>query len=223
MTGPPGTMTRISAGFRALTSDTRLSCEHSARRPGPLPEPPWPPRAGTRAAIRSRRQPTPPARTSHSGVTHKHLLLADDACDMCKDVADDGDIPLDAPFSAGGVLGQIHPGDRCAPAPSGVNVKPPLADLGKASGHAAPRARAGWISLDIPDGTITPVPGGVTNHHITVVYLGPDVDDDAFARVCQRAADAAVAMPGPLFGAIKGVGSFPPSDGSDGKVPAWAG
>src|ERR1039457_3816907 len=157
------------------------------------------------------------------GVTHKHLLLADGACDMCKDAAEDGDIPLDAPFSSGGVLGLSHPQDRCCPGPAGVNVEPPLADLGKASGHAAPRARAGWISLDIPDGTITPVPGGVTNHHITVVYLGPDVDDDAFARVCQRAADAAVAMPGPLFGAIKGVGSFPPSDGSDGKVPAWAG
>src|ERR1017187_1484679 len=156
------------------------------------------------------------------GVTHKHLLLADDACDMCLDVADDGDIPLDAPFSAGGVLGQIHPGDRCAPAPSGVNVKPPLADLGKAQGYSL-NPRSGMISLDVPEGTIDPVPGGVTDHHITVVYLGPDVDDDAFARVCQRAADAAAAMPGPLFGAIKGVGSFPPSDGSDGKVPAWAG
>jgi hypothetical protein len=156
------------------------------------------------------------------GVTHKHLLLADDACDMCLDVADDGDIPLDAPFSAGGVLGQIHPGDRCAPAPSGVNVKPPLADLGKASGHAAPRARAGWISLDIPDGTITPVPGGVTNHHITIAYLGPDIDDDAFAEACQRAASAAAAMPGPLTGTVGGVGAFPPSASSGGKVPAFA-
>jgi len=33
------------------------------------------------------------------------------------------------------------------------------------------------ISLDLPDGIITPVPGGVTDTlHITVVYLGPDVD-----------------------------------------------
>ena len=79
------------------------------------------------------------------------------------------------------------------------------------------------ISLDIPEGAITPVPGGVTDHHITVVYLGPDVDDDAFAAACQRAAIAAAGMPGPLLGAIKGVGTFPPSDGSDGKVPAWAG
>src|ERR1035441_710343 len=71
------------------------------------------------------------------GVTHKHLLLADDACDMCLDVADDGDIPLDAPFSSGGVLGLSHPGDRCCPGPAGVNVSPPLADLGKAAEPAA--------------------------------------------------------------------------------------
>ena len=34
------------------------------------------------------------------GITHKHLLLSPDACDICKDAAEDGDIPLDAPFSA---------------------------------------------------------------------------------------------------------------------------
>src|ERR1039457_3009901 len=104
------------------------------------------------------------------GVTHKHLLLADDACDMCLDVADDGDIPLDAPFSSGGVLGLSHPGDRCCPGPAGVNVKPPLADLGKAQGYSL-NPRSGWISLDVPEGTIDPVPGGVTDHHITIVYL----------------------------------------------------
>ena len=43
------------------------------------------------------------------GVTHKHLLPSPGACDECLDVADDGDIPLDAPFSAGGVLGLVHP------------------------------------------------------------------------------------------------------------------
>src|SRR5260370_10973631 len=53
-------MTRISARFLAPASDTRLSCGHSARRRGHLPERPWQPPAGTRPAIPSRRQPTPP-------------------------------------------------------------------------------------------------------------------------------------------------------------------
>jgi hypothetical protein len=57
-TGLLGTMTRISAGFLALASVTRLSCEHSARRRGHLPERRRQPRAGTRPAIRSRRQAT---------------------------------------------------------------------------------------------------------------------------------------------------------------------
>jgi 8-oxo-dGTP pyrophosphatase MutT (NUDIX family)/2'-5' RNA ligase len=156
------------------------------------------------------------------GVQYKHLLLSPGACDICKDAAEDGDIPLDAPFSSGGILGLSHPGDRCCPAPSWADVEPPLADLGKASGYTL-NSRSGMISLDVPEGTITPVPGGVTDHHITVVYLGPDVDDDAFATSCQRVAIAAAQMPGPLAGAISGLGTFPPSDSSDGKVPAWAG
>jgi 8-oxo-dGTP pyrophosphatase MutT (NUDIX family) len=49
-------------------------------------------------------------------------------------VADDGDIPLDAPFSAGGVIGTVHPACRCVPAPAGIEAEPPLADLGKADG-----------------------------------------------------------------------------------------
>ena len=74
------------------------------------------------------------------GVTHKHLLLADGACDLCKDAAEDGIIPLDAPFSSGGVLGLSHPGDRCVPAPAGVDVEPPLANLGKEYSVTVPRA-----------------------------------------------------------------------------------
>jgi 8-oxo-dGTP pyrophosphatase MutT (NUDIX family) len=74
------------------------------------------------------------------GVTHKHLLLSPDACDLCKDVAEDGDIPLDAPFSAGGVIGQVHVRDRCVPAPSQAAAEPPLADLGKAAKDDETRA-----------------------------------------------------------------------------------
>jgi 2'-5' RNA ligase len=80
---------------------------------------------------------------------------------------------------------------------------------------------SGMISLDVPDGLIEPVPGGVDDFHVTVVYLGPDVDDEAFAAACDRAQAAAAAMPGPLPGTLAGVDSFPASGSSDGKVPAY--
>jgi SPP1 gp7 family putative phage head morphogenesis protein len=82
-------------------------------------------------------------------------------------------------------------------------------------------SRSGMISLDLPPGTVRPVPGGVDDHHVTVVYLGPDLDDEAFANACARAADAASRVPGPLVGILAGVDSFPPSPSSDGKVPAF--
>ena len=89
------------------------------------------------------------------GVQYKHLLLSPGACDICKDAADDGDIPLDAPFSAGGVIGAVHPACRCAPGPAGVDVEPPLADLGKADGGSETgefpqfedESRAGFLML----------------------------------------------------------------------------
>lgn len=84
-------------------------------------------------------------------------------------------------------------------------------------------ARSGMISLDLPDGLIEPVPGGVTDHHVTICYLGGDVADDAFAIACERAAQAAAAAPGPLSGVISGRGLFEPSDSSDGKTVVWAG
>lgn len=83
--------------------------------------------------------------------------------------------------------------------------------------------RSGFISLDLPPGLITPVPGGICDHHITIAYLGKDLDKDAFDNACDRAEQAAAAMPGPLPGVISGIGSFEPSNASDGLVPAWAG
>ena len=77
------------------------------------------------------------------------------------------------------------------------------------------------ISLDLPPGTLSPVPGGVDDFHVTVVYLGPDVGDDAFAEACGRAAAAARLVSGPLVAILAGIGSFEPSAGSDGKVPAF--
>ena len=84
------------------------------------------------------------------GVTHKHLLASPGACETCEDVADDGDIALDAPFAAGGVLGLLHPACRCCPAPSGVMAEPPLADLGK-SAAAEDESRLAWLLLRARD------------------------------------------------------------------------
>jgi 2'-5' RNA ligase len=84
------------------------------------------------------------------------------------------------------------------------------------------KPRSGMISLDLPEGTIKPVPGGTDDHHITVVYLGPDVDDKAFAAACKRAKAAAASASGPLTGTVAGVGSFPAAVSDDGKIPAFA-
>jgi 8-oxo-dGTP pyrophosphatase MutT (NUDIX family) len=80
------------------------------------------------------------------GIAHKHLLLSPGACDICKDAADDGDIPLDAPFSAGGILGLAHPACRCVPAPAGIEADPPLAGLSKSAAAEDP-SRAAFLML----------------------------------------------------------------------------
>jgi len=80
--------------------------------------------------------------------------------------------------------------------------------------------RSGMISLDIPPGLVRAVPGGVTDFHVTVVYLGPDVDDGAFAYACDRARECAARFR-PLTGSMAGISSFGPSEGSDWKVPAF--
>lgn len=82
---------------------------------------------------------------------------------------------------------------------------------------------SGMISLDVPAGLIELVPGGVDDHHITVVYLGKGLTDEALAEACRRAAAAAALVPGPLAGVLSGRGTFPASNSSDGKVPVWAG
>lgn len=82
--------------------------------------------------------------------------------------------------------------------------------------------RSGMISLDLEPGTVPAVPGGVGDHHVTIVYLGPDVDDDAFAQAVTRAAAAASAMPSPVTGTVGGIDTFEPSAGSGGLTPAFA-
>lgn len=84
------------------------------------------------------------------------------------------------------------------------------------------KPQSGMISLDLPPGTVSPVPGGVSDHHITVVYLGENVDDKAFAAACKRARAAAASAAGPITAVVGGVGTFPPSGSSSGKRPAFA-
>jgi 8-oxo-dGTP pyrophosphatase MutT (NUDIX family) len=65
-------------------------------------------------------------------VSYKHLLLEpDDACDACGDAELDGDVPLDMAFSPGETAPPFHPNCRCAVAPAGIEVEPPMAHLGK--------------------------------------------------------------------------------------------
>jgi 2'-5' RNA ligase len=62
----------------------------------------------------------------------------------------------------------------------------------------------------------------VDDHHVTVVYLGPDVGNDALAAACGQAQQVASQMDGPLTGTVGGLSVFPPSDSSDGKMPVFA-
>lgn len=103
------------------------------------------------------------------------------------------------------------------PAPAGAGRSQQAA--GNRDGRAP---QSGMISLDLPDGTVTPAPGGPGDHHVTVVYLGPDVDDTAFAQACARAIAAAALVPGPVSGTVGGLGTFGPSASSDGKTVAYA-
>lgn len=94
-------------------------------------------------------------------------------------------------------------------------------------GHKSARGydispRSGMISLDIPVGVIPQHPGGVTDHHITVVYLGKELTDEQYMNAVERAAAAAARIPGPLVAMVGGVDSFPPSAGSDWKIPVFA-
>jgi 8-oxo-dGTP pyrophosphatase MutT (NUDIX family)/2'-5' RNA ligase len=76
------------------------------------------------------------------------------------------------------------------------------------------------IVLDVPRGLIHNVNESVDySPHITVCYLGKDLDEDSFAEVLRRAEDAARRQPGPLEGTLGGLDTFEPSNSSDGKVP----
>lgn len=135
-----------------------------------------------------------------------------------------------------GEEGAAHPepGAESPSDPAGVPVPAPAAPqpAGRIAALNAPTAdgavpgltsASGMISLDLPDGLIDPVPGGVQGgFHVTITYLGQDLDDTAFAQACARAMQAAGDADGPLSGTVSGIGTFPASESSGGKVPAWA-
>lgn len=103
----------------------------------------------------------------------------------------------------------------------GLNEAGRLSVLTKQNGVPGLTGRSGMISLDLPPGLVPTVPGGVADHHITVVYLGKDLSDEDFDSACERTEAAAGQASGPLTGTIAGVDTFPPSTGSDGKTPAF--
>jgi 2'-5' RNA ligase len=88
------------------------------------------------------------------------------------------------------------------------------------TGYDGLTSRSAMIYLDLPEGAVHHLKGGVDDHHITVVYLGKSVGDEAFAEACRRAGLAA-ASSRPLGGILNGTGTFPPSDSSGQKTPVF--
>lgn len=79
--------------------------------------------------------------------------------------------------------------------------------------------RSAWIAFDLPSNAIEPVVGGVIDHHVTVVYLGDDVDDGRYTEALTTAQLAAAAFDRPLILDIGRIGCFPAPQGG-GKI-AW--
>lgn len=80
--------------------------------------------------------------------------------------------------------------------------------------------RSGMVSIDLPEGLVEPVPGGVEDHHLTLAYLGSDVDSDLIDDVV-RAMKHVAAKTQPFTVTASGVDTFPASDSSDGKIPVF--
>jgi 2'-5' RNA ligase len=93
----------------------------------------------------------------------------------------------------------------------------PLMAKEAVTGYTGLTGRTAMIYLELPEGLVKHVPGGVDDHHITLVYLGKNVSDAAFGEACRRA-QAAAAQASPLIGFLAGIETFEPSDG---KVPAF--
>lgn len=104
---------------------------------------------------------------------------------------------------------------------SGASLSNPLAHVGmlvQFAGDAPDVSTKGMIALEVPEGTIEPVPGGLAadEMHVTLQYLGDDVSDQDFAKAIRGALSAADS--GPVSGWVGGLGVFPAKDG---KVAVW--
>ncbi len=98
----------------------------------------------------------------------------------------------------------------------GANLSNPFVDL--AAAEVTPTM--GMVALEVPAGTLPALPGGTApdDMHITLAFLGEDVDDRTFARAIAMAYDASHRRP--LSGTVGGLGTFPPkTDGA--KMPVW--
>jgi len=99
----------------------------------------------------------------------------------------------------------------------GANLSNPF-DLANSAADVTPRM--GMVALEVPAGTIAPLPGGTAadDMHITLAFLGEDVDDKTLARAIAYAYDASHRRP--LSGTVGGLGTFPPKDDGS-KMPVW--
>jgi len=70
------------------------------------------------------------------------------------------------------------------------------------------------VYLDVPHGTVEPYEGMETGHHVALAYLPRKIGDEDFARVVDRAREAA-ARHAPMKATISGGGIFPPGTPPD--------
>lgn len=97
-----------------------------------------------------------------------------------------------------------------------AHATPDKADL--ANDHTPDFSGKGMIVLEVPEGTIEPVKGGLSadDMHVTLQFLGDDVTDEQFAKAVRRALSATEV--GPVAGYVGGLGVFPAQDG---KQAVW--
>lgn len=129
----------------------------------------------------------------------------------------------------------ITPSDKdlgpTAPLSSALSVDdladpPPRKKSNPGTGSTEPvgiTKRTGMISLDLAPGVLPAYPNGPAQHHLTLCFLGTDVDEETFAQACRRAALVATRWPRPeLTGIIDRFGDFEPSETTAGRIPVVA-
>jgi len=166
------------------------------------------------------------------GTTHHHTIASTDCGDWQFQTAVFDSPELFTPRGRGETEHEVAGSGWFTPAEAAkLDLHPAFAKSWDAVRKSAARRTAvtgheispgsGMIYLPVPPDLIDKVPGGVDDEpHITVVYLGKGLSDEAFGRALDAAATAARAHP-PLAGLLKGTDTFEPSEASDQKVPAF--